>query len=94
MMNADTENITAKHGQGDHRGPLNERPPRTEPTHRFPPPPERQVAELVAQGLSNKQIGAKLVIAQRTAEAHLEHILTKLGYTSRTQIATWITAQR
>jgi len=57
-------------------------------------PREREVAELVAQGLSNKQIGATLVIAQRTAEAHIEHILTKLGYTCRAQIAAWITAQR
>ncbi|MGI5217979.1 protein kinase domain-containing protein [Nocardia sp. CA-290969] len=52
---------------------------------------ERQVAELVAQGLSNKQIAAKLVISQRTAQSHVEHILTKLGFTSRAQIAAWIT---
>jgi len=51
---------------------------------------ERQVAELVAQGLSNRQIAAKLVIAQRTAQGHVENILTKLGFTSRTQIAAWI----
>jgi DNA-binding NarL/FixJ family response regulator len=54
---------------------------------------ERQVAELIAQGLSNKQIAAKLVIAPRTAEGHVERILTKLGFTSRTQIATWAAAQ-
>ncbi|WP_308166643.1 protein kinase domain-containing protein [Nocardia albiluteola] len=51
---------------------------------------ERQVASLVAQGLSNKQIAAKLVISQRTAEGHIEHILTKLGFTSRAQIAAWV----
>jgi non-specific serine/threonine protein kinase len=51
---------------------------------------ERQVAELVAQGLGNKQIAAKLVISQRTAQGHVEHILTKLGFTSRAQIAAWI----
>jgi non-specific serine/threonine protein kinase len=50
---------------------------------------ERQVAGLIAQGLSNKQIATKLVIAPRTAEGHVEHILTKLGFTSRAQIATW-----
>jgi non-specific serine/threonine protein kinase len=50
---------------------------------------ERQVAELVAQGLSNKDIAAALVIAQRTAEGHVERILAKLGFTSRTQIASW-----
>ncbi|MGY4103875.1 helix-turn-helix domain-containing protein, partial [Nocardia sp. R16R-3T] len=52
---------------------------------------ERQVADLVAQGLTNKQIAAKLVISPRTADGHVEHILTKLGFTSRAQMAAWIT---
>ncbi|WP_305781201.1 ATP-binding protein [Nocardia nova] len=52
---------------------------------------EREVAKLVAQGLTNKQIAAKLVISLRTAEGHVEHILTKLGFGSRAQIAAWIT---
>lgn len=52
---------------------------------------ERDVAELVAQGLSNKQIAAKLVVSQRTAESHILNILNKLGFNSRTQIATWAT---
>jgi predicted ATPase/DNA-binding CsgD family transcriptional regulator len=47
---------------------------------------EREVASLVAQGMSNKEIAAQLVISQRAAETHVEHILTKLGFTSRTQI--------
>ncbi|MFF0633477.1 protein kinase [Nocardia sp. NPDC004151] len=51
---------------------------------------ERQVAELVARGLTNRQIATELVISQRTAQGHVEHILTKLGFTSRTQIAAWI----
>ena len=55
---------------------------------------ERQVADLIAQGLSNKEIAAKLVISQRTAESHVEHILTKLGLTNRTQVAAWMAAQR
>jgi predicted ATPase/DNA-binding CsgD family transcriptional regulator len=55
---------------------------------------ERQVAELIARGLSNKQIATKLVIAPRTAEGHVERILTKLGFTSRTQIAAWAAAGR
>ncbi|WP_063020150.1 protein kinase domain-containing protein [Nocardia niwae] len=54
---------------------------------------ERQVADLVAQGLSNKQIANKLVVSQRTVQGHVEHILTKLGFTSRTQIAAWIVEQ-
>ena len=54
---------------------------------------ERQVAQLIVQGLTNKQIATTLVIAPRTAEYHVENILTKLGFTSRTQIATWAAAQ-
>jgi predicted ATPase/DNA-binding CsgD family transcriptional regulator len=55
---------------------------------------ERQVADLVTQGLSNREIAAKLVISQRTAESHVEHILTKLGVTNRTQVAAWTAAQQ
>ncbi|MEQ7005028.1 LuxR C-terminal-related transcriptional regulator [Actinopolymorpha sp. B17G11] len=50
-------------------------------------PREREVAELIAQGSSNKDIARHLVISQRTAEAHVEHILVKFGFTSRAQIA-------
>jgi non-specific serine/threonine protein kinase len=52
---------------------------------------EIEVAQLVARGLTNKQIAATLVISQRTAEGHIEHALTKLGFTSRAQIAAWLT---
>ena len=54
---------------------------------------EREVAGLVAEGLSNKEIAARLVISLRTAEGHVENILTKLGFTSRTQIASWVLQQ-
>ncbi|WP_306307125.1 protein kinase domain-containing protein [Nocardia cerradoensis] len=54
---------------------------------------ERQVADLVARGLTDKQIAAKLVISQRTAQGHVQHILTKLGFTSRAQIAAWSTGR-
>ena len=54
---------------------------------------ERQIAELVHQGLSNKEIADTLVISPRTAEAHVEHILVKLGFTSRTQVAAWVGEQ-
>jgi DNA-binding NarL/FixJ family response regulator len=57
-------------------------------------PREQQVAELIAEGLSNKQIAARLVVSPRTAESHAESILRKLGFTSRAQVATWITHQR
>jgi predicted ATPase/DNA-binding CsgD family transcriptional regulator len=54
---------------------------------------EREVADLVADGLSNKDIAARLVISQRTAESHLDHILAKLAFTSRKQIAAWVAEQ-
>jgi non-specific serine/threonine protein kinase len=55
---------------------------------------ERQIADLVAEGMSNKQIAAELVISQRTAEAHVEHILVKLEFNSRAQIAAWVVGHR
>jgi len=54
---------------------------------------EREVAGLIVRGLSNKEIAESLVIAQRTAESHVEHILTKLGFTNRAQIAAWTAEQ-
>ena len=54
---------------------------------------EREVAVLVAQGLTNRQIAARLFISERTAESHVEQIRGKLGFHSRSQIAAWVTAQ-
>ena len=51
---------------------------------------EAEVARLVADGLSNKQIGARLFISERTVENHVGSILNKLGFNSRVQIAGWI----
>ncbi|AHK36118.1 protein kinase/transcriptional regulator [Rhodococcus opacus PD630] len=51
---------------------------------------EREVAELIAEGLTNKEIATRLVISPRTAQGHVEHLLAKLGFTSRAQIAAWI----
>jgi predicted ATPase/DNA-binding CsgD family transcriptional regulator len=50
---------------------------------------EEQVAALLADGCSNKEIAATLVISRRTVDGHVEHMLAKLGFTSRTQIAVW-----
>ncbi|MBW0118857.1 ATP-binding protein [Pseudonocardia abyssalis] len=50
---------------------------------------EAEVAALVAEGLSNRGIAQRLVISERTAGNHVAHILTKLGFTSRSQIAAW-----
>ncbi|KAA1419353.1 LuxR family transcriptional regulator [Nocardioides humilatus] len=55
---------------------------------------EQQVADLVAQGMTNRGIAETLVIARRTAETHVEHILAKLGFSNRSQIATWVTERR
>jgi DNA-binding CsgD family transcriptional regulator len=52
---------------------------------------EREVAELVADGLTNKEIAARLFVSKRTVDAHLEHILAKLSYVSRVQIAALVT---
>ena len=54
---------------------------------------EREVAGLVAAGLTDKQIAAKLVISRRTAESHVERIMSKCGFTSRARVATWFVAQ-
>lgn len=53
---------------------------------------EAQVARLVAEGLTNKEIAARLVVAARTAEGHVERVLIKLGFTSRAQIVSWVSA--
>ena len=50
---------------------------------------EAEVAQLVADGLSNKQIGARLFISEHTVDSHVRNILNKLGVNSRAQIAAW-----
>jgi non-specific serine/threonine protein kinase len=57
-------------------------------------PREREIANLVAAGLSNREIAARLVISVRTAETHVENILGKLGFDSRAQIAAWAASRR
>jgi DNA-binding CsgD family transcriptional regulator len=51
---------------------------------------EADVARLVAGGLTNKQIGARLFISERTVDSHVRSILNKLGFSSRAQIAAWM----
>jgi DNA-binding CsgD family transcriptional regulator len=55
---------------------------------------EAEVARLVAEGLSNKQIGARLFISERTVDSHVRGILNKLGFNSRAQIAGWVSSGR
>lgn len=55
---------------------------------------EAEVASLVAEGLTNQQIGDRLFIAPRTAETHVENIRQKLGFRSRAQVAAWVAAHK
>jgi DNA-binding CsgD family transcriptional regulator len=57
-------------------------------------PRELEVAGLVAGGSTNRQIAAELYLSERTAQNHVQHILTKLGLANRTQIATWYRERR
>jgi predicted ATPase/DNA-binding CsgD family transcriptional regulator len=50
---------------------------------------ETEVAALAARGLTNRDIAARLYLSVRTVEAHVDHILTKLGFRTRTQLAAW-----
>jgi DNA-binding CsgD family transcriptional regulator len=54
---------------------------------------EREIAELVTQGLGNREIAEQLVLAKRTVDSHIEHIFSKLAFTSRTQLAAWVSRQ-
>ena len=54
-------------------------------------PREHEIVLLIAQGLSNREIADELVISPATAARHVANILAKLGFTSRTQVASWAT---
>ena len=51
---------------------------------------EREVAQLLARGLSNREIAGRLYLSERTIDNHVHHILDKLGFDSRVQVATWL----
>ena len=53
---------------------------------------ETEIARLVTRGYTNRQVAETLVIAERTVDAHVEHIRNKLGFHSRAQIAAWANA--
>ncbi len=55
---------------------------------------EEEVAELVSRGLTNRAIAEALVVSERTAQNHVQHILTKLGFTARSQVAAWVVSRR
>ena len=56
-------------------------------------PREREIAGLIARGLSNRAIADELVISQATVARHVANILTKLGFSSRAQVAAWMARQ-
>lgn len=56
-------------------------------------PTEQTVARLVAEGLSNPQIGDRLYVSRRTVQTHLAHVFAKLGVSSRSQLAVEVTRQ-
>jgi predicted ATPase/DNA-binding CsgD family transcriptional regulator len=51
---------------------------------------ELEIAALVAEGLSNREVAERLVISKRTVDAHIEHIYSKLGLSSRVQLTAWL----
>jgi DNA-binding CsgD family transcriptional regulator/sugar lactone lactonase YvrE len=54
---------------------------------------ELEIARLVAEGLTNREIAARLFLSERTVDGHLEHVREKLGVNTRAQIATWVARQ-
>jgi predicted ATPase/DNA-binding NarL/FixJ family response regulator len=54
---------------------------------------EQEIARLVAEGLTNKEVAAQLQLSVRTVESHVRHALAKLGLANRTQLATWARAR-
>jgi predicted ATPase/DNA-binding SARP family transcriptional activator/DNA-binding CsgD family transcriptional regulator len=55
---------------------------------------QREVAAMIARGLSNQRIAAELTLSERTVETHVHNILKRLGLGSRTQLAAWVREQR
>ena len=70
------------------------------PVPEVPSPPvaltlrEKEVALLVAQDLTNRQIASQLMLSEHTVATHVRNVLKKLGLRSRTQIAAWFTEQQ
>src|SRR5438105_155309 len=54
---------------------------------------ELEIARLVAEGLTNREIAGRLFISERTVDGHLEHVREKLEVNSRAQVAAWVTRQ-
>ena len=100
LKDADADQVAAAvraahHGQVQLDAAVARRLLRSLPRPRSPAPEpaltgrELEILRLLAEGRSNKEIAAQLVIAERTARTHVSHILAKLGLASRTQAALW-----
>jgi DNA-binding NarL/FixJ family response regulator len=57
-------------------------------------PREREVAELVGQAMSNREVANKLVLSERTVESHVRNILAKTGLKSRAELTRWLLENR
>lgn len=57
-------------------------------------PAERKVLDLIGDGLSNREIGDKLGVAEKTVKNHITALLAKMGLQRRTQVAAWVAGQR
>ena len=57
-------------------------------------PSERKVLELIGDGLSNREIGDRLGVAEKTVKNHITALLSKMGLQRRTQVAAWVAGQR
>ena len=57
-------------------------------------PSERRVLDLIGDGLSNREIGERLGVAEKTVKNHISSLLSKMGLQRRTQVAAWVAGQR
>jgi predicted ATPase/DNA-binding CsgD family transcriptional regulator len=71
-------------------GPAGDEPGDGDPPARPLTRREREIADLVAAGLGNRDIAEQLVLSKRTVDSHIDHIFTKLGFSSRTQLVNWV----
>jgi len=55
---------------------------------------ELEIAQLITAGMSNREIARKLFLSERTVDNHVQHLLNKLNFHSRAQIAAWVERQR
>lgn len=77
----------------DERAVARRKAAHTDPTESLTPT-ERKVLELIGDGLSNREIGDELGLAEKTVKNHVTGLLAKMGFRRRTQAAAWVAAHR